>query len=164
MFVKSSSSASLRSNAASAGTACRSAKPSTNSNRPSKEAMARRSRCSSMPVEDKDRRVRLQRRVGVAADRSELLVIRAAAAFGRDPCDDLIRIGDVAGLAVHAVRGIDLQLERTGLRLVGHHLVDVRRAEVLARISELLAALRGAHARVRDLEMHGLILVVLRAR
>lgn len=30
-------------------------------------------------------------------------VIRSAAALGRDPVDDLIRVGDVAGLAVNAV-------------------------------------------------------------
>ena len=35
-------------------------------------------------------------------------VIRPAAAFGRDPVDDLIRIGDVARLAVDTVREVHL--------------------------------------------------------
>lgn len=34
---------------------------------------------------------------------SHSLVIGTAAAFGRDPVDDLIRVGDVAGFAVDAV-------------------------------------------------------------
>src|SRR5512140_667449 len=40
---------------------------------------------------------------------SEVLVIRTVPAFGGHPRDDLVRIGDVAGLAVHAVGEVDLQ-------------------------------------------------------
>src|SRR5438046_4386699 len=40
---------------------------------------------------------------------SEPVVVRATAAFGRDPSDDLIGVGDVAGLAVHAIRSVDLE-------------------------------------------------------
>src|SRR5207253_2029687 len=36
-------------------------------------------------------------------------VVRAAAAFRHDPLDVLPRILDVAGLAVHAVLGVDLE-------------------------------------------------------
>ena len=46
-----------------------------------------------------------------------------AAAFGRHPVDDLVRVHDVARLAVHAVGGVDLQLLLPGA--VVHHLVDV---------------------------------------
>src|SRR5258706_5000738 len=42
-------------------------------------------------------------------------VIRAAAALGHDPDDVLLRILDVAGLAVHAVLGVDLQPRGTPL-------------------------------------------------
>ena len=40
---------------------------------------------------------------------TEILVVRARAAFRRGPVDDLVRILDVARLAVHAVRRVDLQ-------------------------------------------------------
>ena len=38
------------------------------------------------------------------------LVVRAPAAFGRNPGDDLVGIHDVAGLAVHAVGGVQVDL------------------------------------------------------
>src|SRR6185436_12847190 len=54
----------------------------------------------------------------------EVLVVRSAAAFGRHPVDDLVGVGDVAGLAVHAVRGVDVEAQLVGpARGVGHHLV-----------------------------------------
>ena len=34
-------------------------------------------------------------------------VVGAAAAFGDDPVDDLVGVGDVAGFAVDAVGGVD---------------------------------------------------------
>src|SRR5260221_6053822 len=40
---------------------------------------------------------------------SHVRVVRAAAAFGDDPYDVLRRVLDVAGLAVHAVRGVHLK-------------------------------------------------------
>src|SRR5215203_1227260 len=90
------------------------------------------------------------------------LVLWTAAAFGRDPVDDLIRIHDVAGLTVHAVGGVDLQLLPA---LAGvHHLVDVGRAEARAGIPVLLAATRRTDVRVVDDEMGRLILGMPRAR
>ena len=41
--------------------------------------------------------------------RSHVGIVGPAAAFRRDPDDVLRRILDVAGLAVHAVLGVDLQ-------------------------------------------------------
>ena len=38
------------------------------------------------------------------------VVVRAAAALGRNPGDDLVWIHDVAGLAVNAVRRIEMDL------------------------------------------------------
>src|SRR5678816_4915965 len=54
--------------------------------------------------------------------RLEILIVRAGAALGHGPVDDLVRILDVAGLAVHAVRGVDLQ--PSSALTVGNHLVD----------------------------------------
>src|SRR5580704_6775495 len=49
------------------------------------------------------------------------LVIRTAAALGWDPINNLVRIGDVASLAVHAIRKIDLQPPPAFFL---HHFVD----------------------------------------
>ena len=46
-------------------------------------------------------------RMTILVGSSHSFVIRAAATFGRNPIDDLIRVGDVAGLAVNAIRGVD---------------------------------------------------------
>src|SRR5262245_5547150 len=88
----------------------------------------------------------------------EVIVARAAAAFGRDPRDDLVRIHDVAGLAVDAVREVDLEAQVLGVGLLRHHLVDRGRAELLAGVAVLDAALRLADVRVRDVEVDGLVL------
>src|SRR5260370_15406434 len=76
------------------------------------------------------------------------LVIRPAAALGRYPVDDLIRIGDIAGLAVHAIREIDLQSPRT---LVFDHFVDGGRAEILTRIAVFDDAATDANIRVQNM-------------
>ena len=44
-----------------------------------------------------------------ATECSHAVIIGAASTFGWDPGDDLIGIGDVTGLAVHAVRKVNLQ-------------------------------------------------------
>src|SRR5688500_14096345 len=51
-------------------------------------------------------------------------VVRAAAAFGNDPLDVLLRVLDVAGLAVNAVLRVDLQPRRPA---VTHEFVDSSR-------------------------------------
>src|ERR1700756_5114531 len=66
------------------------------------------------------------------------LVVRPRAAFRRRPGDDLVRVLDVARLAVHAVGGVDLQAPAA--RAVVQHLVDAGRAEALAGIAELARA------------------------
>ena len=43
------------------------------------------------------------------------VVVRPAAALRRNPGDDLVRVGDVAGLAVHAVRRIQADALAVGL-------------------------------------------------
>jgi hypothetical protein len=54
----------------------------------------------------KENRGRVERKGSRLRGASHPVVIRPAAAFWRNPRDDLVRIGDVAGLAVHAVARI----------------------------------------------------------
>ena len=51
-------------------------------------------------------------RLNVGCDgRLHAFVIRATAAFGYDPVDNLVGIGDIARFAVDAIRGVDFQLQ-----------------------------------------------------
>ena len=87
-------------------------------------------------------------------------VIRPAPALRRHPINDLVRIGDVAGFAVHAVRKIDLQPPPA---LFLNHLVNSCRTEILARIPVLDNAAIDANVRVQNMQMAGLILFMPRA-
>src|SRR5579863_9772411 len=71
--------------------------------------------------------------------RLKALVIRTRTALGRDP-GNLIRVGlfDVARLAVHAIRGIDLQFPAPCA--VVDHFVDVGGTEIGTRVAEFLDA------------------------
>src|SRR5262245_16539091 len=85
---------------------------------------------------------------GVSHSALHAVVLRPAASFGRHPGDDLIRIHDVAGLAVHAVRRVDLQARRlTGL---ANDFVDVRRTEPRTGMTVLGSASRAAHFCLHD--------------
>src|SRR3954471_15714289 len=93
---------------------------------------------------------------------SQLLVIRSASAFRRHPRDHLIRVHDVARLAVIAVREIEERHLAAPVR--GRlRLVDLRRTEMEARISKLFPAARDADLGVEDQQMRGLILLVQHA-
>src|SRR2546422_761674 len=59
-------------------------------------------------------------------------IVGAAAAFRRDPDDVLLRVLDIAGLAVHAVLRVDPQARR-GLEI--HELIDTGRAVEIGRAS-----------------------------
>src|SRR6185436_18001912 len=89
---------------------------------------------------------------------SQILVVRPRAPLGRDPCDDLVGILDVASLAVHAVGGVDLEAQ--AVAAVRNHLVYTGRTEARARIPVLDSATRRTDRRVRYLQVHGLVLVV----
>src|SRR5690606_18710098 len=91
----------------------------------------------------------------------QVLVIGTGTALGRDPGDDLVRILDVAGLAVHAVGGVDLQ-PPSGL--VFHHLVHAGGAEAGAGIAVFDRASLHADRGVGHLQVHRLVLVVLGGR
>ena len=86
------------------------------------------------------------------------LVVRARAAFGGRPVDDLVGILDVARLAMHAVRGIDLQA--LAALAVVDHFVDVGGTEACAGIAEFRCAFGGADRRISHLQVGGLIFVV----
>src|SRR6185312_8455109 len=75
---------------------------------------------------------------GFGVDDLEVLVIRPRTALGRDPGDDLVGVLDVAGLAVHAVGGIDLQAFSGA---IVDDLVDVGGAEAGARVAVFRGAL-----------------------
>src|SRR5262245_22562789 len=79
---------------------------------------------------------------------SQAVVLWAFAAFGRYPINDLVRIHDVARLAVHTVRRVDVQFLRAIARV--HHLVDSGRTESRARIAVLDPASRAADVRIMD--------------
>src|SRR5689334_21707499 len=88
------------------------------------------------------------------------LVIRPATALGGHPVDDLIRIGDVAGLAVYAVREVDLQPPPAFLF---HHFVDGRRAKILARAAVFENAAVDANVGIENMQVARLIFFVARS-
>src|SRR5580692_7995323 len=72
-----------------------------------------------------------------SARSSHTFVVRPAAALRRYPLNDLVRIGHIAGFAVHAIRRVDFQLGRALLR---GHLINRRGTKILAGVSELAHA------------------------
>src|SRR5271170_6184098 len=92
---------------------------------------------------------------------SHSFVIRAATSFGWNPIDDLIRVGDVTGFAVDAVRRVDFELRGA---FFGNDLIDGGGTEILAGVSVLPNTAIAANVGVEDMEVAGLILFVSRAR
>ena len=91
---------------------------------------------------------------------SHAFVIWATATFGWNPSNDLVRVGDVAGFAVNAIRGVDLQFRRA---LFHHHLVDRCGTKILARISKFADAPIATDIRLEHDQVAWLVLVVPRA-
>src|ERR1700722_587856 len=87
-------------------------------------------------------------------------VVGAAAALGGDPVDDLVGVGDVAGFAVDAVCGADLQL---GAVFIRHHFVDGGGAKILAGVAVFADAAVAANVRLENDEVAGLVFFVPRA-
>src|SRR5208282_1804624 len=93
---------------------------------------------------------------------SHARIVRSAPAFRRDPDDVLPRILDVAGLAVNAVRGIDLQpLCRTARGLVGDEFVNRGRTIALLRSVVDLEIDADRNGRVAQAQMHRLVFLVV---
>src|SRR6266436_5227562 len=87
-------------------------------------------------------------------------VVGAAATFGDDPINNLVGIGNITRLAMHAIRGVDLQLQ-AAIRLLGH-LVHRSRTKILAGIPVFLDALCCTNIRVRHAKMARLIFLMPR--
>src|SRR2546426_2471938 len=95
---------------------------------------------------------------------SHPIVIRPTATLRRNPGDDLIRVMNVAGFAVHAVRWIQADALSVGLRGVINHFINIRWTEVLARAAKFFNAALIANVGVLDDQMRGLIFFMLRTR
>src|ERR1700680_3930354 len=76
------------------------------------------------------------------ANCSHAVVVGAAAAFGRDPGDDLVGVRDVAGFAVDAVGRVQADALAIGLTWVIEHFVNVGGTEILAGAAEFFHASR----------------------
>src|SRR5262249_10833386 len=88
-------------------------------------------------------------------------VVRPATALGHDPLDVLLRALDVAGLAVHAVLGVDLKARRPVLR---DELVHSSRT--VARLGPVVNGQvdRYRDRRVLELQVRGLVFLVVGVR
>src|SRR5438046_504594 len=95
---------------------------------------------------------------------SHAVVIWAATALRGDPGDDLVRVHDVAGLAVYAVGEVHRDLFCAGHIGSLNHFVNFGGTEVLARIAVLDSTACVADVSVMDDEVHRLIVIVLSAR
>src|SRR5438105_15235143 len=89
-------------------------------------------------------------------------VVGAAPAFGNDPVNNLVRVGDVAVFAVHEIRSVDFQLRRAAGFL--HYFIDGRRTKILAGIAVFDDAIRRTDVGVGNMKMTRLILFVARSR
>ena len=66
----------------------------------------------------------------------EALIVRAGAAFRRDPGDlSRVRLFNVAGLAVHAIRRVDLQFLTAFT--VRNHFIHIGRTEIGTGIAKI---------------------------
>ena|SRR5437016_3613739 len=92
---------------------------------------------------------------------SQQFVPRTATALRRDPIDDFVRIHDVASLAMDAVGKIDLQAPPSVS--VFDHLINGGGTEELAWVAVLIRAAWMTDIRLQDVEMAGLIFIVVRA-
>src|SRR5271169_1262541 len=91
-------------------------------------------------------------------------VVGSATTLRRHPGDDLVGIHDVAGLAVHAVGSIEMNLQATrGISRL-FHFIHTCGAEILAGVAVLLHATLVADGRVVDNQVRGLVFLMLSAR
>src|ERR1700722_3451004 len=95
---------------------------------------------------------------------SHPIVVRSTAAFRWHPGDDLVGVGDVAGFAVHAVRGDQADALAVRLRRVIYHFVHICGTEILTGAAEFFHAARVANICVVNDQVRGLVFFVLGAR
>jgi hypothetical protein len=89
--------------------------------------------------------------------------MRPSAPLRTNPGNDLVRIGDVARLAVNAVGRIELQV-LAGPAGVAFHLIHGRRAEILAWIAILGCAAVVADVEIGDPQVRRLVFLVVGRR
>src|SRR5438270_3124029 len=94
----------------------------------------------------------------VSAISLHVRVIGASAAFGDDPVDVLGRVLDVAGLAVDAILGVDLE---PGASAFLDELVDSGRAVALLGAGIIRKVDAGGDARVLQRQVDRLVLLVI---
>src|ERR1700722_10253042 len=90
------------------------------------------------------------------------VIIRAAAPLGGHPVDDLVRIHDVAGLAMHAVGEVDVDLLAGWFTRLLHHLVHRSGTEMLAGVAEFLHTTMVTNIQVANHQVYGLVIIVTR--
>src|SRR5215831_8665505 len=86
------------------------------------------------------------------------LVVRPAAALWRNPIDVAVGVLHVAGFAVNAVLGVDLEARGSALL---HPFIDARRAIAVRRTCEDVVLGRLLQVHVQNLQMDRLILFVV---
>src|SRR5581483_12215128 len=89
--------------------------------------------------------------------------MRTATTLGTDPGNNLIRIGNIASLAVNAIRGIQFELLASAVWAI-LHLINHGRTEVLAWVAVFGDAAVVADVKVGNSQVTGLILLVARTR
>ena len=92
-----------------------------------------------------------------------LRVVGSFSAFGRRPCDDLIRIGNITRFAVNAVFVMNEKLFETWVVRVRNHFIHRGWAEVFAGVPVVSSAVGRANVSVSDFKMGGLVDFMLRA-
>src|SRR5215469_7451173 len=96
-----------------------------------------------------------------SAEALHAFIVWAAAAFGNHPINNLIGVGDVAGLAVDAVGKVDF--EPHTISFLGH-LIDGRGTKILAGIAVLFNTAGNTDVGVENVQVTRLVVVVARPR
>lgn len=86
--------------------------------------------------------------------------MRPAPSLRADPGDDLVRVGDVAGLAVDTIRRVQLQVFAGAVGVV-FHFINRGGAKELARVAVLADAAIVADVEVGDSQVRGLVFFVM---
>src|SRR3954453_5353678 len=94
---------------------------------------------------------------------SHSVIVRAAAALGWHPGDDLVGVLNVASLTMHTIRGIQADALAIWRRRIIEHFVNIPRAESLTRASIFNNAPRFANIGIVNDQVGGLVFFMLRA-
>ena len=93
----------------------------------------------------------------------QVFIVGTFATLRYDPADDLVRIGDVAGLAMDTVRWCQLKFGFPLAIGIVHHLVHLSRAKMLTRVAVFFGALVVTDVSVSYYQMRWLLFFVLGA-